>query len=385
MQNKNLYKRIVGIILCLNILLNIVPMKVNAVNTSVPGAGGHILIDIITGTFESGLDSTILVYCTPNVNGTIKYKINDNAARFEIPSHDSSQWYFDGWRTWYKGSQLGAGIVTSDKANPQYSDDLNYFEKETSISIFDGEYYNPGSISVYKEDNWKGTYYLSAIFKPILTVNAGEGISYNISGGSKVANDKYAVTYSSDASINYTIDSKYEVKKISASYGTTFLQSNGKISLNTMERPATITIETALKPKATYTAPTAKDLTYNKQEQELVNKGTSSDGILMYSLEENGTYSENVPTAKNPGNYTVWYYVKGDSNHNDSEKASIEVEIKNGITNIGTVSAEIPNDTIDISKVVLFILFSFSLISLIFIIKYSNTKYPRIIEKQPFL
>ena len=41
MKNKNLYKRMVGIILCLNILLNIVPMKVNAANTSIPGAEGH--------------------------------------------------------------------------------------------------------------------------------------------------------------------------------------------------------------------------------------------------------------------------------------------------------------------------------------------------------
>ena len=73
----------------------------------------------------------------------------------------------------------------------------------------------------------------------------------------------------------------------------------------------------------------------------------------MYSLEENGTYSENVPTAKDVGNYTVWYYVKGDNNHNDSDKASVEVEIKIGITDIGEVTAEIPDDTTDISKVVL--------------------------------
>lgn len=354
MKSKNLYKRIVGFILCLNILLNILPMKVNAASTSVPGAEGHILTDIITGTFSGGYDSTILVYSTPTVSDSIKYEINDNMAIFEIPSYDSNQWYFDGWRTWYRGSHLGAGVIESDKANPEFSDDLNYFEKNTSLKIVNGKYYNAGSMSVYKEDNWKGTYYLSAIFKPILTVNAGEGISYNISGGSKIANDKYAVTYGNNASINYTTtDSRYEVKRIFASYGTSYSESNGKINLNGIERPATITIETALKPKATYTAPTAKDLTYNKQLQELVNKGTSNDGVLMYSLEENGTYGESIPTAKNVGNYTVWYYVKGDSNHNDSDKQSINVSISPVVTDIGTVSAEIPNNTTDTSKIVL--------------------------------
>ena len=207
---------------------------------------------------------------------------------------------------------------------------------------------------VYKEDNWKGTYYLSAIFKPILTVNAGTGVSYTVSGGTSVDTNKQAVTYGSNVSINYTItDSRYKVRKISASYGTTFSESDGKVSLDGMQRPATIAIETELKPQATYTAPTAKNLTYNKQAQELVNKGTSSEGTLMYSLEENGTYSENVPTAKDVGNYTVWYYVKGDNNHNDSDKALVEVEIKIGITDIGEVTAEIPDDTTDISKVVL--------------------------------
>ena len=353
MENKNIFIKITGLLICLSIFLSIFPMIANA-TTSVPGAIGHTLTGMVDGTFEGGLDSMIFVYCTPNVNGIIDYKINDNSAIFEIPSYDSSQWYFDGWRTWYNGSQLGAGVVTSNKENPKYSDELNYFEKVTSTTIFDGKYYDSGSMIVYKEDNWKGTYYLSAIFKPILTVNAGTGVSYTVSGGTSVDTNKQAVTYGSNVSINYTItDSRYKVRKISASYGTTFSESDGKVSLDGMQRPATIAIETELKPQATYTAPTAKNLTYNKQAQELVNKGTSSDGVLMYSLEENGTYSENVPTAKDVGNYTVWYYVKGDNNHNDSDKALVEVEIKIGITDIGEVTAEIPDDTTDISKVVL--------------------------------
>jgi len=353
MKNKNLSKRILGLILCLSIVFNIVPMTVSAASTSVPGAEGHILTDIETGTFEGGQESTIIVYSTPDAYNSIKYKVNDNYAIFEIPSYDSSQWYFDGWRTWYKGSLLGLGVTTSDKANPKFDDDLNYFELNEELKVAGGEYYNAGSMSVYKEDSWKGTYYLSAIFKPIVTVNVGDGATYTFSGGTSLDNNKYGVTYGNGATINYSIDSKYTVSGISANFGTDYSVENGKISLNAIVKPATININTTLKPKATYAAPTANDLTYNTQEQKLLTEGTSNEGIFMYSLEENGTYDENVPTAKDTGKYTIWYYVKGDNEHNDSDKASVEVEIKKANPDIGTVSANTINDTTDVSSIVL--------------------------------
>ncbi len=354
MKNNKKLKRLSIVFLCLSMFLSILPVTVSAVSTSVPGAEGHVLDNIITGTFEGGYDSTILVYSTPNVSDSIKYEINDNMAIFEIPAHDSNNWYFDTWRTWYKGSHRGAGVITSDKANPEYNDDLNYFERNSSMKLIGGVYYNAGSMSVYKEDNWKGTYYLSAIFKPIVTVNAGDGVTYTVSNGTNVNTNKYAVTYGSNATINYNItDSRYIVTGVSASYGTNYSKQDGKVSVNTVERPTTITINTALKQQANYTAPTAKSLTYNTEQQELVNKGTSGEGTLMYSLEENGTYSENVPKAKDAGDYTVWYYVKGDTTHLDSDKRYVKVSIYKANTDIGTVTAEIPNDTTDISKVVL--------------------------------
>ena len=434
MKNKSFFKRTLSLSLCLIILLNIVPMKVIATNSSVPGAEGHILTDIITGTFEGGQDSTIFVYSTPNAYSTINYKINDNSAIFEIPSYDSEKWYFDGWRTWYKGSLLGLGVTTSDKANPKFSDDLNYFEVNEELKIFAGEYYNAGSMSVYKEDSWQGTYYLSAIFKPIINVNIGTGAEYTFSGATSLGNNKYGVTYGNDATINYNItDNKYIVSNISASFGTSYSEENSKIRLSGVVRPGSITIYTRLKqqkvsfdanggtgtmeqqtfnsgeekpltansftrykyefigwntkadgtgtnyahtgnvvfnptndgenitlyaqwerlPNANYTAPTANDLTYNTQEQGLITKGTSNDGVFKYSLEENGVYDEIVPTAKNAGTYTVWYYVEGDNNHNDSNKKSVEVEIKKANPDIGTVSANDINDTTDISALVL--------------------------------
>lgn len=106
-------------------------------------------------------------------------------------------------------------------------------------------------------------------------------------------------------------------------------------------------------PQATYTEPTPNILTYSGAEQNLVSAGTSEGGTLMYSLEKDGEYSKTIPTATNADTYTVWYYVKGDDNHNDTEKNSVDVKIEKMDPKIGTVSAKDVNDTTDISAVVL--------------------------------
>lgn len=75
------------------------------------------------------------------------------------------------------------------------------------------------------------------------------------------------------------------------------------------------------------TAPAAKELTYTGQNQELVIAGDTSDGELVYSLEKEGTYTSDIPTGNAAQEYTVWYKVKGDSNHNDSASASVKATI----------------------------------------------------------
>ena len=76
------------------------------------------------------------------------------------------------------------------------------------------------------------------------------------------------------------------------------------------------------------TPPTAKEnLVYTGKEQALITAGTAIGGTMQYCLTQDGTYSENVPTGKNTGSYTVWYQIIGDSNHNDSAPASVSVTI----------------------------------------------------------
>lgn len=89
----------------------------------------------------------------------------------------------------------------------------------------------------------------------------------------------------------------------------------------------TVTIKVN-KATPTFTAPTAQEnLTYTGQEQALITAGMTDHGTMQYSLTENGTYSQDIPTGTDAGAYTVWYQVIGDENHNDTAPASVAVRI----------------------------------------------------------
>ena len=89
----------------------------------------------------------------------------------------------------------------------------------------------------------------------------------------------------------------------------------------------TVTIKVN-KATPTFNAPTAQEnLTYTGQEQALITAGMTDHGTMQYSLTENGTYSQDIPTGTDAGAYTVWYQVIGDANHNDTAPASVAVRI----------------------------------------------------------
>lgn len=90
----------------------------------------------------------------------------------------------------------------------------------------------------------------------------------------------------------------------------------------------------------TFTAPTAQEnLTYTGQEQALITAGMTDHGTMQYSLTENGTYSQDIPTGTDAGAYTVWYQVIGDENHNDTAPASVAVSIRQKPLTITGVTA----------------------------------------------
>ena len=76
------------------------------------------------------------------------------------------------------------------------------------------------------------------------------------------------------------------------------------------------------------TVPTAKTLTYTGESQALINAGVASNGTMYYRLGSSGSYSTSIPTATNPGTYTVHYYAKANTYYKDSGSGSVTVTIQ---------------------------------------------------------
>ena len=105
----------------------------------------------------------------------------------------------------------------------------------------------------------------------------------------------------------------------------------------------------------TYTAPTVvSSWTYDGVERSLVSGGTVSGGTFKYLVtdydDDNGTpsindgWSTNVPKAKEPDGYEIWYYVEGDANHNTTSFMYL------GYVSVNRISASLSYSTTSITK-----------------------------------
>lgn len=59
------------------------------------------------------------------------------------------------------------------------------------------------------------------------------------------------------------------------------------------------------------------NLIYTGSAQELVTAGVADGGTMQYKLGTDGTWSSDIPTATNAGEYTIYYKVLGDDDHAD--------------------------------------------------------------------
>ena len=98
------------------------------------------------------------------------------------------------------------------------------------------------------------------------------------------------------------------------------------------------TVEQSAKPAATVTtAPTGAAVVGVGKTTALVSGGVADGGTLWYAVTTENTkpastdgFSEAVPTAQGitaSGKVYVWYYVKGDDTHSDSEIAATAIEV----------------------------------------------------------
>lgn len=73
--------------------------------------------------------------------------------------------------------------------------------------------------------------------------------------------------------------------------------------------------------------PTAvSGLVYDGSPQVLITAGKATGGTMKYSLDK-VSYSSDLPTGIEAGDYTIWYMVEGDDAHNDAAPASLSNSI----------------------------------------------------------
>ena len=97
-------------------------------------------------------------------------------------------------------------------------------------------------------------------------------------------------------------------------------------SANYEDITLTVNVNATNKLIPTVTAPTANALTYNGSEQALVTAGQTTGGTMLYRLGDS-EWSEHIPTAKNAGEYTVWYKVQGNAEYADVAEQNVTVTI----------------------------------------------------------
>ena len=97
-------------------------------------------------------------------------------------------------------------------------------------------------------------------------------------------------------------------------------------------------------------APEAKTLTYNGSAQELVTAGKATGGTMYYALGTKDAatqpYTISIPSKTNAGTYYVWYKVKADENHNDTDANYVEVSIgKRSVTLTSATASKVYDGT----------------------------------------
>ena len=97
-------------------------------------------------------------------------------------------------------------------------------------------------------------------------------------------------------------------------------------STNYEDITLTVNVNATNKLVPTVTAPTVNTLTYNGAEQALVTAGKTTGGTMLYRLGDS-EWSEQIPTAKNAGEYTVWYKVQGNAEYADVAEQNVTVTV----------------------------------------------------------
>ena len=154
----------------------------------------------------------------------------------------------------------------------------------------------------------------AVITAPTVTLVNGEtfdgDISYSYTGtssgnGLPTNAGTYEITASIDAQGNYTAAT-----------------STNKLTLTINKAPSSVT-----KAPEAISGLKFQEANGKEVQQNLITAGEAAGGTMVYRLSSSDEWSERIPTAGQARNYTVYYKVLGDSNHNDSAEGQVNVSI----------------------------------------------------------
>ena len=233
--------------------------------------------------------------------------------------------------TYTGGDQTPAVTVQGLKPDTDYT--VSYSRNEQATTDFT----NAGEImiTVTGIGNYAGTAEAAYTIKPAELAISGATLAAKTYDGSKMATVEsvdFDGVKGKDSLIlddDYTATAEFADADAgmgkTATVSVTLKNGNYKLSDSTYQLPG----QTIAKADSTLTAAPApvEELVYNGQDQALVTAGEAVGGTMVYSLTENGTYTETIPAGTEARTYTVWYKVAGDANHSDTIPASVEVRI----------------------------------------------------------
>ena len=150
------------------------------------------------------------------------------------------------------------------------------------------------------------------------------------------ANYTKTATKTGDGTIGYS-SGNTEVAEVNASTGEVTIKAagtavitatvTGNTNYDYATATATYTLTVNKANAACTTAPTGLTLDWTGESLTLVTEGTAEGGEMQYKLGANGTYGTGLPTATEPGSYTIYYKVEGDNNHNNVAEQSVTATI----------------------------------------------------------
>ena len=91
---------------------------------------------------------------------------------------------------------------------------------------------------------------------------------------------------------------------------------------------------------ATFSPPRVKEnIVYNQRAQALIEPGSTEEGTMYYKVKGDAEWSTAIPRRTDAGQYEVYYYVKGDIEHYNSQEYSLVVTIHKATPNYSVPTA----------------------------------------------